>query len=88
MATSTGFVVDSLKHPAEIERLRAVYRPDSFVLGIYAPPAARFRKIMDDAIECGEKPTNDEIERLMRRDEDEQHPHGQRVRKAFEMSDR
>ena len=43
---------------------------------------------MDDAIECGEKPTNDEIERLMRRDEDEQHPHGQRVRKAFEMSDR
>jgi cytidine deaminase len=87
IATSTGFVLDSLKHPTEIQTLRAIYGPSFVALGIYAPPLTRRNKLIADAADCGENATIDDVEKLMRRDEDEQHEHGQRVRRAFELSD-
>lgn len=85
-STGRAYVIDSLKHPAEIETLKAVYGPAFVAIGVYAPPDLRFEFI------AGQRTLLKDIERelrdhLIQRDQDEQDKLGQRVRPAFELTD-
>jgi len=86
MHTHTAFIIDSLKHPAEVERLRSIYGPSFVAIGIYEPPEVRERKLQKSISQTG-KVKYDLVRDLMERDEDEHRDFGQRLRKAFELSD-
>jgi cytidine deaminase len=86
MHSRRAYVIDSLKHPAEIERLRSIYGPSFVAIGIYEPPDLREKKLLKLSTIVG-KPKFDYVKELMERDEDEHREFGQRLRKAFELSD-
>lgn len=75
-------VFDSLKSPEEVHTLRRIYGPGFFLIGVYSPEDRR-RKYL-----TGVKGMSDEqAERLIRRDEDEPVAFGQKTRDTFELSD-
>jgi cytidine deaminase len=84
---SHAYVIDSLKHPAEVERLRSVYGQAFIGIGIYEPPENRRQRMADLARTLLSEPDFATIDQLIDRDEDEQAKFGQKVRAAFELSD-
>lgn len=78
------YVVDSLKHPAEVELLRAVYREAFCLVGVVCEEEIRKKRLSTD--KCRDSSLND-IEKLMKRDEDAEQGWGQKVSKTFHMSD-
>jgi len=78
------YLVDSLKHPDELDRLRSVYGPAFVSIGIYAPKAARREKLtFDGATEA----TDEVLEELLTRDENAGDKLGQKVADAFYITD-
>lgn len=81
-----AYIIDSLKHPSEIERLKSVYGPAFVAIGVYAPPHDRFefiegkRSLLRDV-------QRDQVSQLARRDQDEDDKLGQKIRGSFELSD-
>jgi cytidine deaminase len=91
--TNTAFVLDSLKHPKEVESLRSVYRDRFTLVSVHAPTEAR-----RDALEAKIAASHDEPQhkerfaevatQIMGRDEhDDDHGCGQNVREAFVNGD-
>lgn len=85
--TSHTYVVDSLKHPDEIERFQATYGPAFVGIGLYEPPELRRQRMNDSATTLLTKPDLSAIDALILRDEDEGLEFGQKVREAFELAD-
>lgn len=85
-------IVRQLKHPKEVQLLRAVYGPRFILIGAWAPEEER-RKATQDSLRSlhpGEKESFyiDNAARLIERDEkDATKPLGQSVRKTFELAD-
>lgn len=92
-ALDTVFILDSLKHPAEIETMRRVYRDRFVLISVHAPTDARRdalkKKIATSHAEPErEQRYSDAAARIMERDEhDDDHGHGQNVREAFVLGD-
>lgn len=79
----TAYIIHSLKHPEEVARLRAIYPEGFYLLGVHADESRRLAYLMGD--KCIRE--EDQARKLMRRDEDEHLPHGQRVADTFHLSD-
>lgn len=79
----TAFIIDSLKRPEEVEKLRLIY-PSGFVLvGIHESESRRLRYLIDT---LGLSETN--AKSLIHRDAEESKiKHGQRVNKTFHLAD-
>jgi len=77
-----AYVISSLKHPEEVERLRAIYPEGFYLIGVHADREGRLKYLMDD-----KRIQADAAERLIKRDEDEHLDYGQRVTDAFHLSD-
>lgn len=78
-----AYIISSLKHPAEVERLRAIYPQGFYLIGIHADEERRRRYLKED-----KRITDDEqVENLIRRDEDGHLEYGQRVADTFHLSD-
>jgi deoxycytidylate deaminase len=79
----TAFIIDSLKRPEEVERLRHIY-PSGFVLvGVHSEFERRKKHLVSNR-----GMTIEQADDLMRRDGDEAKvPHGQRVNKTFHLAD-
>lgn len=78
-----AFIVDSLRHPAEVGLLRRIYG-DAFVLiGVVCEQEERRRRISKKYEDAGEAAA----ERFMKRDAKASEKHGQRVSDAFHLSD-
>jgi dephospho-CoA kinase len=75
------FIVDSLKHPAEIELLRDVYGDAFWLFGVFAPNDLRARRLR------GKWGGGVDIPLIMRIDEAEGVEHGQKVRETMERAD-
>lgn len=86
-SAGVAYVIDSLKHPAEVERLRATYGPAFVAIATYAPESVRRERITAEAHSLLHQPTADEVNHLMFRDEEEEDKLGQRVRDAFQLAD-
>jgi deoxycytidylate deaminase len=90
---NTAYILDSLKHPKEVESLRSVYRDRFTLISVHSPTEAR-----RDALQSKIAASHDEAlhpERyaavaaeIMDRDEhDDDHGFGQNVREAFVSGD-
>jgi dephospho-CoA kinase len=77
-------VVDSIRNPAEVERLRAV--PGFFLLGVDAPPELRFARSRDRARPGDPESLAQFLER--ERQENSANPAGQQLRATFALADR
>jgi deoxycytidylate deaminase len=78
----TAFIIDSLKRPEEVERLRKIYPGGFVLLGVHAEESRRISKLrLRDVSE-------EKAMQLIRRDADENvRKHGQRLEKTFYLSD-
>ena len=74
-------VIDAVKNPAEVRRLRAVYKSAFWLVGVFAPEEKRHRRLRDRF-----KKAEDRV-KAMRVDEDEENASGQKVAKTMELAD-
>ena len=86
-----AYILRSLKRPAEVARLRAVYGSRFVLIGAYAPRVLRRERLLD-LLEASygsriETRYGLNIDDLMRRDEKESGEGGQNVRDTFHRSD-
>ncbi|CAM2006423.1 CMP/dCMP-type deaminase domain-containing protein [Acanthopleuribacter pedis] len=77
----TAFVVHSLKHPEEIEKLRETYSVGLYVVGVFADRKSRLKALTLKGM------TPEQAEILIDRDEGEKVAYGQKTRDAFQRSD-
>ena len=77
-----AYIINSLKHPDEVVRLRQIYPQGFYLIGVHADNERRLKYLKDD-----KRMSEEEAKTLIKRDSDEQIPHGQRVTDTFHMSD-
>lgn len=78
----TAYIINSLKHPLEVERLREIYPQGFYLLGAYSDQKRRLDNLTE-----GMRMTVSQAEELMERDKDDRLPYGQRVTDTFHLSD-
>jgi len=78
----TAYIINSLKHPEEVKRLRRVYTNGFYLIGVHSSKDMRRDYLVK---EKGIEPA--QAEELIRRDEDEVEGHGQHTRDTFHLAD-
>jgi deoxycytidylate deaminase len=92
-AARTVYLLDSLKHPAEVETLRRIYRDRFVLISVHSPTEARLTALKQRIATSHGTPQRQDrfteaAENIMRRDEhDDAHGFGQNVREAFIKGD-
>lgn len=74
-------IIDAVKNPSEVRRLKAVYKSAFWLVGVFAPEEKRLRRLKDRF----RRP--EDRTKAMRIDEDEGNSNGQRVAKTMELAD-
>lgn len=74
-------IIDSIKHPDEVRRLREVYGETFWLIGIFAPDEVRRSRLV------AEGHSENYVVDIFKRDEDEGVKSGQRVRDAMFLAD-
>jgi len=77
-----AYIVNSLKHPEEVKRLRRVYTDGFYLVGVHSSKETRRDYLIK---EKNIEPT--QAEELIRRDEEEVEGHGQHTRDTFHLAD-
>lgn len=78
----TAFIVNSLKHPDEVNALRRIYGNGFYLVGVYVDETRRRLNLVHQ-----KNMTPSAAHDLIRRDESEGQPHGQRTRDTYHLSD-
>lgn len=78
------YILDSLKHPAEVELLRRVYREAFCLIGVVCETDTRLMRLRESKCEDS---GHAEIKRFIARDEDADITHGQKVADTFHLAD-
>ena len=78
----TAYIINSLKHPDEVETLRKIYGQGFYLFGIHADKKRRLEYLTND-----KGLINTQAAELTGIDEDEKIPHGQRTRDTYHLSD-
>lgn len=81
-APKTAYIVNSLKHPSEVELLRKIYGDGFYLIGIHADEKRRRQHLCED-----KGLTQSEANELIKIDEDESVDHGQKTRDTYHLSD-
>lgn len=76
-----AYIIKSIKHPAEVQRLRAIYGDGAHFLGITSSFERRISFLKRKGV------TEDKAKELLDRDENENIGHGQHTQEAFQLSD-
>jgi deoxycytidylate deaminase len=77
-----AYIISSLKHPAEVARLRDIYPLGFYLIGVHADEKRRLDYLTKDKGMC-----KDDAETLISRDAEEVAPHGQKLIQTFHLSD-
>lgn len=77
-----AYIINSLKHPREVEFLRKVYGDGLYLIGIHADEKRRHQHLTDD-----KGMTQAQANELIRIDEDESVDHGQKTRDTYHLAD-
>lgn len=77
-----AYIVNSLKHPSEVEFLRKVYTDGFYLIGIHADEKRRHKYLTDDKL-CSQEQASE----LIKIDEDESFDHGQKTRDTYHLAD-
>lgn len=78
-----AYILDSIRHPAEVELLRHVYQDAFILIGVVCEEDRRLSRVMKKYANAGEE----NARRFMQRDAKSSTKHGQRVSDAFHLSD-
>jgi len=78
----TAYIIDSLKHPDEVNKLREIYSNGFYLFGVFSDEKRRLNHLTHDK-RMGIEQANE----LIMRDSDENFGHGQHTRDTFELSD-
>jgi len=78
-----AFIIDSIRHPAEVGLLRRIYGDGFVLIGVVCEQDERRRRISKKYDDAGDAAA----ERFMKRDAKAVEKHGQRVSDAFHLSD-
>lgn len=78
-----AYIVDSIRHPAEVEVLRHIYQEAFILIGVVCDEQARVKRIISKYDNAGESAAKS----LMERDAKRGPRYGQRVSDAFHMAD-
>lgn len=78
-----AYIIDSLRHPAEVGLLRRIYGDGFVLIGVVCEQEQRRKRISKKYEDAG----NAAAERFMKRDAKAPQKHGQRVSDAFHLSD-
>lgn len=81
-SSKRAFIVNSLKHPREVEFLRKIYGDGFYLIGIHADEKRRHQHLTDD-----KSMTQAQANELIRVDEDESFDHGQKTRDTYHLAD-
>ncbi|NQD74183.1 anti-phage dCTP deaminase [Pseudomonas sp. CM27] len=77
-----AYIINSLKHPEEVELLRKIYGQGFYLFGIHADPKRRLHYLMND-----KGLSQSEALEVTKTDEDENITHGQRTRDTYHLAD-
>lgn len=77
-----AYIVNSLKHPDEVARLREIYPEGFYLVGVHGEEDRRRDYLVKE-----KRMTSEQANKLMERDEDEHLKHGQRTSDTFHLSD-
>jgi deoxycytidylate deaminase len=77
-----AYLVHSLKHPDEVAELRRIYPRGFYLIAVHADLARKWTYLTER-----KGMTKDEAKALMRRDMNEELPHGQRIVHTFHLAD-
>ena len=77
-----AYIINSLKHPDEVEILRKIYGQGFYLFGIHTDKKRRLHYLTND-----KGLSSSEADELTSIDEDEKIPHGQRTRDTYHLSD-
>ncbi|WHZ18739.1 MAG: deoxycytidylate deaminase-related protein [Rhodanobacteraceae bacterium] len=75
------YLIDSLKHPEEVDQLKEIYGNLFWLVGVFAPDYVREARLMALGVD------REKIYPILKRDQGEASEFGQKVRKAFSRSD-
>jgi deoxycytidylate deaminase len=81
-AQKAAYIINSLKHPDEVEVLRKIYGQGFYLFGIHADKKRRLHYLTND-----KGLTSIQASELTSIDEDEKIPHGQRTRDTYHLAD-
>lgn len=81
-AEKQAYIINSLKHPREVEFLKKVYGDGFYLIGIHADEKRRHKYLTDDK-GCSQ----DQAKDLIKTDEDESFDHGQKTRDTYHLAD-
>lgn len=77
-----AYIVNSLKHPNEVERLREIYSTGFYLFGIHSDENNRLEYLIHN-----KRMSKEDAKKLIERDMNEEEGHGQQARDTFQMSD-
>src|SRR5262249_14773729 len=78
-----AYIIDSIRHPAEVELLRRVYQESFVLVGVVCEAKVRLQRITSKYSNAGQA----DAEKFMARDARAAEKFGQRVSDAFHMAD-
>jgi deoxycytidylate deaminase len=81
LARRSAFIIDSLKHPEEIELLRTVYNDAFWLIAVFAPEDIREKRLKSIGVDAAKIPA------LIRRDRDDAPNWGQHVDETVRLAD-
>ena len=77
-----AYIINSLKHPDEVELLRKVYNNGFYLLGVHAN-----RKQREEYLRVNKQCTQEQANELINRDENEENKSGQKTRDTYHLAD-
>lgn len=78
-----AYIIDSIRHPAEVELMRRVYGAAFVLIGVVCESTVRLKRLVEKYSNAG----NDAARKFMERDAKAKEKYGQRVSDAFHMAD-
>jgi len=76
-----AYIIDQIKHPAEVDLLRTVYRNNFYLVGVMSLEKNRRSRLVDEGL------TKEMIDLVINRDRKEADKFGQQLEKAFKLAD-
>lgn len=77
-----AYIISSIKHPAEVQKLRQIYANGFFLFGVYSDEQQRFKYLTKE-----KGISEHDAKKLIGRDKNESIKHGQHTSDAFHLSD-
>ncbi len=77
-----AFIINSLKHPDEVKKLRDTYPESFYLISVYSDEGRRMKYLVEDL-----RMNEEKAKKLIKRDEDENLDYGQKTADTFHLSD-